>query len=132
MFCLSLFGRFRFWAPTRFLEEVCPRYDLDTTSSPSSPKQVQEAHKPGLFQSCHPQSNYYRQIFYITISKISYNLIKPQLLPYAPVCGYKYHALTVYLHTTFTSPFQLKVDLESSRVNILRLLVISAEDLHFF
>ena len=24
---MSLFGRFRFWAPTRFLEVICPRYD---------------------------------------------------------------------------------------------------------
>ena len=27
IFCMSLFGSFRFWAPTRFSEVNCPRYD---------------------------------------------------------------------------------------------------------
>ena len=27
IFCISLFGSFRFWAPTRFSEVNCPRYD---------------------------------------------------------------------------------------------------------
>ena len=28
---MSLFARFRFWEPTRFLEVICPRYDPDFT-----------------------------------------------------------------------------------------------------
>ena len=28
---MSLFGRFRFWAPTRFPGVICPRYDPDCT-----------------------------------------------------------------------------------------------------
>ena len=38
--------------------------------------------------------------------KFSYNSIESQLLPCAPACGYKFHAPTVYLHPTFTAPFQ--------------------------
>ena len=30
---MSLFGRFRFWASTRFPEVICPRYDPDTLLS---------------------------------------------------------------------------------------------------
>ena len=41
---------------------------------------------------------------YITTSKISYSLIKAQLLPCAIVSGYKFHALTVHQHPTFTTP----------------------------
>ena len=29
---------------------------------------------------------------------------EPQLLPCTPACGYKFHALIVYLHPTFTVP----------------------------
>ena len=31
---MSLFGRFRFWEPTRFPEVICLRYDPDLSSSP--------------------------------------------------------------------------------------------------
>ena len=39
----------------------------------------------------------------ITASKISYSLIKPQVIPCALVCGYKFHALSVNLHLTLTT-----------------------------
>ena len=29
---------------------------------------------------------------------------EPQLLPYTPACGYKFHTLSIYLHPTFTVP----------------------------
>ena len=48
-------------------------------------------------------------------TKFSYGLIKSQLLPCAPACCYKFHALAVYLHPTFTAPFQSEVHLEPSR-----------------
>ena len=35
-------------------------------------------------------------------AKFSYSSIESQLLPCAPVCGYKFHALAVYLRSTFT------------------------------
>ena len=43
-------------------------------------------------------------IFLITLSKISYSLIEPQLLPCTPACGYKFHALAFQLHPTFIAP----------------------------
>ena len=48
-------------------------------------------------------------------AKFSYSSIKPKLLPCATACGCKFHALAVYLHLTFTAPFQLEVHLESSQ-----------------
>ena len=35
--------------------------------------------------------------------KICFSLIQPQLLPCTPACGYKFHALAVYLHPTLTA-----------------------------
>ena len=46
--------------------------------------------------------------------KFSYSLIESQLLPCAPACSYKFHALAVYLHPTFTAPFQSEAYLEAS------------------
>ena len=54
---------------------------------------------------------------------------------------YKFHALEVYLHPTFTAPFQMEMHLESPDrrlqwsffakiVNVFRLLVIFAKELH--
>ena len=45
---------------------------------------------------------------------------------YTPVCGYKFHGLTVYLHTTFIAPpiggalRQLAISHKSSIVNLLQ------------
>ena len=73
-------------------------------------------------------------------AKFSYSLIESQLLPCAPACDYKFHALAVYLHLPFTAPFQSEVHLESSQtsmveffaeiVDIFRLLAVLAEELH--
>ena len=43
--------------------------------------------------------------------KFLYSSIDYQLLPYTPACGYKLHALAVYLHPTFAVPFQSEVHL---------------------
>ena len=69
-----------------------------------------------------------------------YRLIEFQIFPCAPACGYKFHALAIYLHPIFTAPFQSKVNLESSRtsavehfaeiVNIFWPLAIFGEELH--
>ena len=72
--------------------------------SPPSPKQIQEVRETGYFQSGYTQSNHQKRDFHITRIKISYSLIEPQLLPYASACGYKFHALAIYLHPTFTAP----------------------------
>ena len=74
-----------------------------TISIPPSPKQVQEVHEPGLFQSGYSQSNQHKRYFQITTSKISYNLIEPQLFHCTPTCCYKFHAIPVHLHPTFTA-----------------------------
>ena len=50
----------------------------------STLKQVLETYKPSLFQPCRSQSNHHQQGFSITISKISYSLIDPQLLSSVP------------------------------------------------
>ena len=47
-------------------------------------------------------------------AKLTYSLIKSQLFSCAPACGYKFHALAIYLHPTFTTPFQLEAHLKSS------------------
>ena len=56
-------------------------------------------------------------------------MIKPQLLPCTPACGYKFHALAVYLHPTLTAhPIRGAFGIQSnifggafSIVNVLRL-----------
>ena len=72
----------------------------------SSPKQVQETHKPTLFQCCYSQSNHHKQDFSTTASKILCVLIKPQ--------HFKQAILGVYLQPSFTAPLQLEAYLESS------------------
>ena len=72
-------------------------------------------------------------------------MIEPQLLPYipyTPTCGYKFHALAVYLHLTFTAPliggtFRIKLnicggELFGEIVNVLGPLVIFTEGLRIF
>ena len=44
-------------------------------------------------------------MFDVIILKHAYSLINSQPLPSAPACGYKFHALAVYLNLTFTAPF---------------------------
>ena len=53
------------------------------------------------------------------------------------VCGYKFHARTVYVHSTFTVPpiggafgVQSSICLFAEIVNVLRPLAIFAEELH--
>ena len=70
------------------------------------PKQVQETHEPTLFQCYYSQSNYHKQDFSTTTSKILCALIKPQ--------HFKKATLGVYLQLTFTAPLQLQAYLESS------------------
>ena len=50
-------------------------------------------------------------VIVIKHAKLPYSLIEFQLLPCAPVCGYKFHTLTVYLHSKFTVPFQSEAHL---------------------
>ena len=57
----------------------------------------------------------------------SYSLIKSQLLPCAPACGYKFHALAVYLHPIFTAPFQSEAHLESIQTSAVELLAETAD-----
>ena len=54
-------------------------------------------------------------IMSIKHAKFSYSSIKSQLFPCAAACGCKFHALAIYLHPTFTSPFQSEAHLESSQ-----------------
>ena len=108
--------------------------------SPLPPKKVQEVREPGLFQSGYSQSNHNKQYFYITTSKVFYSLIEPQLHRYAPTCGYKFHALSVHLQVTFTTPpnggtFGIQVNVcgrafFANIVKLLRPLAIFAEELH--
>ena len=53
-------------------------------------------------------------VIIIEHAKFPYCLIKSELLPSTPACGYKFYALAFYLHSIFTVPFQLEVHLESS------------------
>ena len=78
-------------------------------------------------------------VIIIKHAKFYYSSIESQLLPCAPACGYKFHALAVYLHPIFTAPFQSDAHLESNRtteifsgemVNVFRPLAIFAEELH--
>ena len=79
-------------------------------------------------------------VIVIKHAKFSDSSNEPQLLPCAPACGYKIHALAVYLHLTFTTTFQLEViwnPIEHLRwsfyveiVNVFSLLAIFAKELH--
>ena len=60
-------------------------------------------------------------VIIIKLTKFSYSSFESQLLPYAPACDYKFHALAVQLQPTFTAPFQLKVHLEYSRRSAVKL-----------
>ena len=53
-------------------------------------------------------------VIIIKHAKFSDSSNEPQLLPCAPTCVYKIHALAVYLHLTFTTTFQLEVHLKSN------------------
>ena len=68
-------------------------------SLPSSLKQIQEIHDPGLPQSGYSQSSHRKWDYQITRSKISYNLIESQPLRCTPNCGYQFHALAVHSPT---------------------------------
>ena len=67
-------------------------------------------------------------------------LIVLSTIPCARALAKKFHALAVYLHPTFTAPFQSEVNLESIRtsamelfveiVDVFSLLAICAEELH--
>ena len=48
-------------------------------------------------------------------AKLSNSSIESQLFHCAPACGYKFHALEIYLHPKFTTIFQLEAHLESSQ-----------------
>ena len=62
-------------------------------------------------------------VIVIKHAKLPYSLIEFQLLPCAPVCGYKFHTLTVHLHSKFTVPFQSEAHLESSRTSAMELFL---------
>ena len=72
-----------------------------------SVKQVQKVHETSVFQSGFdpftPTPINTSGISKSPQEKISFSLIEPQLLPCTPARGYKFHALTFYLHPTFTA-----------------------------
>ena len=73
-------------------------------------------------------------------AKLSFSLIESQLLPCAPACDNKFHSPAVYLHPTFTAPFQMETIWNPVEhqwwffcveiADVFRLLAISAEELH--
>ena len=68
-------------------------------------------------------------------NKSSYSSIESQLFPCTPACACKFHALEVYLHPTFTAPFQSEAHLEYSRTSVVKVdvfspLAIFAKELH--
>ena len=71
------------------------------------PKQFQEVHEHSLFQSdfnpSTPSPINTSGISKSPQEKISFSLIEPKLRPCTPACGYKFHALAVYLHSTLTA-----------------------------
>ena len=113
---------------------------LNHTTSSHYPKQVQEIHETSLFQSSYSDSNHQKQNFEITASNISYSLIKPQLFVCTPTFAYKFHALAVYQHPTFTAlPIRgtsaIQINICSGPffvniVNVLRPLGIFTAELH--
>ena len=52
---MSLFGRFQFWAPTRFPEVICPRYDPEEICS-SNPPVVTGICDPNKSRALHHRS----------------------------------------------------------------------------
>ena len=52
------------------------------------------------------------------------------MLPYASACGYRFHALAIYLHPTFTIPPIGGGGTFVELVKVLRLLAVFAEELH--
>ena len=60
-------------------------------------------------------------VIIIKHAKLSDSSIESQLIPCAPACSYKFCALAVYLHPTFTAPFRLEVHLESSQASAVEL-----------
>ena len=60
-------------------------------------------------------------VIFIKHAKFCYSLIEFRLLPSAPACSNKFHALAVYLHPIFTAPFQLEAHLESSGTSAVEL-----------
>ena len=77
------------------------------------PKQVLKTNEPSLFPLHRSQSNHHKQSFSITTSKISYHLIKPQVLLCVPTCGCKFHAYVVNLHLTFKASSQSELCLST-------------------
>ena len=60
-------------------------------------------------------------VIVIKHNKFSYSSIESQLFHCTPACCYKFHALEVYLHPTFTVPFQSESHLDSSRTSVVDL-----------
>ena len=58
-------------------------------------------------------------VIIIKHAKFSYNSFKSQLLRCALASSYKFHALAVYLHPTFTTSFQSEAHLESSQASVV-------------
>ena len=122
------------------------------------PKQVLKTNEPSLFPLHRSQSNHHKQGFYITTSKISYNLTEPQVLlcvPQVLTCGCKFYAHVLYLHPAFIASSQsqaylstphlqhfpnerriqnpvehLRLSFFVKAVNVLKSLIIFAEKLH--
>ena len=65
------------------------------------PQISREKKRTYLFSLHRSQSNHHKQGFSITTSKVSYNLIEPQVLLCVPSCGCKFYAHVVYLQATF-------------------------------
>ena len=54
-------------------------------------------------------------VIIIKHSEFSYSSIKSQLFPCATAYGYKFRALAIYLHPTFTAPFQSEAHFKSNQ-----------------
>ena len=71
------------------------------------PQTSREKKRTYLFSLHRSQSNHHKQGFSITPSKVSYNLIEPQVLLCVPSsCGCQFHAQVVYLQATFIASLE--------------------------
>ena len=110
-----------------------------TVTSPLFPQKSLGDHERGLFQSGFSQSYHHKQDSQITKSKI-YGLIECQALICTQACGYKFHALTVQQHPTFTAPsvrseFGIYLEIfggafSVETFNLLKPLAVFTDELH--
>ena len=63
-FCMSLFGRFQFWVPTRFPEVICPRYSPAKINLGLEIQKTNVGIRISIFEiSCVPISRQNRQLW---------------------------------------------------------------------